>query len=61
MTAILIPLLLLAVYLFPTIIVMARNHHNAAAISLLNLVLGWTGVGWFAALALSLGTPPDRK
>ena len=61
MTAILIPLLLVAAYLFPTIIVMARNHHNAAAISLLNLTLGWTVLGWFAALALSLGTPPERE
>ena len=60
MTAVLIPLALVAAYLFPTIIVMARNHHNAAAISLLNLALGWTVLGWLAALALSLG-PPERK
>jgi len=32
-------------YLFPSIIAAFRGHHNTLAIFLLNLFLGWTGLG----------------
>jgi hypothetical protein len=40
----------LAGYFFPSIIAVTRGHHNALAIFLLNLFLGWTGLGWLGAL-----------
>ena len=40
----------LAGYFFPSIIAVARGHHNTLAIFLLNLLLGWTGLGWIGAL-----------
>jgi hypothetical protein len=40
----------LAVYALPTIIAVARHHHNALAIFLVNFFLGWTFLGWVAAL-----------
>ncbi len=46
-----------AVYLLPTIIAMARKHPLAARIALLNILAGWTVIGWFAALAGSLRKP----
>ena len=48
--------LFLAVYFLPTIIALARSHHNAVAILLLNLFLGWTGIGWILALVWSVTT-----
>ena len=42
--------LFLAVYFLPTIVAVARGHHNAFAIFLLNLLLGWTGLAWILAL-----------
>jgi hypothetical protein len=42
--------LFLAAYFLPTIVAVARGHHNAFAILLLNLLLGWTGLGWIFAL-----------
>jgi len=42
--------LFLAAYFLPTIVAVARGHHNAFAIFLLNLLLGWTGLGWIFAL-----------
>jgi T4 superinfection immunity protein len=42
--------LFLAVYFLPTIVALARGHHNAFAIFLLNLLLGWTGLAWIFAL-----------
>jgi type VI protein secretion system component VasK len=43
-----------AVYFIPNWIASARNHHNANAIFVTNLLLGWTALGWIAALIWSL-------
>jgi hypothetical protein len=43
----------LAGYFFPSIIAVCRGHHNTLAIFLLNLFLGWTGLGWLGALIWS--------
>ncbi|MBI5018302.1 MAG: superinfection immunity protein [Deltaproteobacteria bacterium] len=37
-------------YFLPALVAVRRHHHNRAAIALLNLFLGWTGVGWALAL-----------
>lgn len=34
------------IYFAPTIIAWIRDHHNVAAICVLNLLLGWTFLGW---------------
>ena len=38
----------LLIYFFPTMV--AGRHHNSGAIFVLNLLLGWTFVGWVVAL-----------
>ena len=47
-------LLLLAVlvcaYFLPWIVATVRDHHNRGAIAVLNLLLGWTFLGWVIAL-----------
>lgn len=40
-------------YLPPTIIAWVRQHPNRVSIFLLNLLLGWTVIGWFVALIWS--------
>ncbi len=47
-------LLLLVLYFAPSIIAVIRGHLSAAAIFVLNLVLGWTFIGWIVALIWSL-------
>jgi len=42
------------VYFLPAIIAAFRRHHNGAAIALLDLLLGWTVLGWIAALIWSV-------
>jgi hypothetical protein len=37
----------------PTIIAVVRHHRNTLAIVLVNIFLGWTGVGWLVALIWS--------
>jgi hypothetical protein len=40
-----------ALYLLPTIIAARRGHHQTAPIVVINVVFGWTLLGWVAALA----------
>lgn len=40
----------LPLYLLPAILAFARGHKNAGAIFMLNLLLGWTIIGWIAAI-----------
>ena len=47
-------LLYVALYFLPSIIVQMRRHHQGTAIFVLNLLLGWTVLGWIAALVWSL-------
>lgn len=53
-------LLLLALYGIPSIVAWRRRHHNRAAIILVNLLLGWTGLGWIAALIWASTNPPPK-
>lgn len=46
-------LALLAFYFLPTIIASSRRHLNGTAIFVLNLLLGWTLLGWVLALVWS--------
>ena len=48
----------IALYFAPAIIAAMRNTHNATAILLLNVFLGWTVVGWFVALLMALCSAP---
>jgi hypothetical protein len=50
LTAILVGLML---YFVPAIVAGHRRHHNRVPILLTNLFLGWTFIGWVAALIWS--------
>lgn len=41
---------ILVAYFFPAIIAAVRGHHQKNAILILNLLLGWTFLGWVIAL-----------
>ena len=38
------------VYFLPSIIAFRRKHRNRVAILVINIFLGFTGIGWVAAL-----------
>jgi len=57
MMLVLLIVLGLVVYFFPTLC--ARRNRNVVAIGALNLFLGWTLVGWVAALVWALAL--DRE
>jgi len=47
----------LALYFLPALIAASRHHPNATAIFVLNLLLGWTFVGWVVSLVWSFTRP----
>ncbi len=49
-----------AAYLFPALVAAGRKHHNGNAITALNVLLGWTFIGWVVALVWSLTAPSPR-
>lgn len=44
-------LLCLAVYLVPCIVAYYRQHGDTASIAVVNILLGWTFIGWVGCLA----------
>lgn len=57
-----VPLILLNVFLWafyfvPSLIAWTRKHRSLPAIIALNILLGWTGLGWIGALVWSLSWP----
>lgn len=60
----LIPLCLIIFYIMPFCVAAARAHHSAVPIMLVNLLLGWTVIGWFVAMGWALfgaaHTPKSR-
>ena len=46
-----------AIYLCPTLFAIYRNHHSRLKIALLNILLGWTVIGWAAALIWAVSPP----
>ncbi|HSZ75061.1 MAG TPA: superinfection immunity protein [Rhizomicrobium sp.] len=54
--------LVIAFILFlPTFIAARRHHRDRIGIFLLNLIFGWSGIGWLAALIWSIAPQPPLK
>jgi hypothetical protein len=51
----------LALYLTPSIIADVRGRKNTLAVTIVNVLLGWTIIGWFAALAWARHPVSDRQ
>lgn len=49
-------LLCLCAYFFPSFIAGVRSKRSMVAIFALNLLLGWTGLGWIGALVWALSS-----
>lgn len=44
----------IGLYMLPTIIAIIRQSHQTLLILILNVLFGWTVIGWFILLAMSL-------
>jgi Superinfection immunity protein len=54
MTALVTTFIVILLYLLPTVIAASKHRSNVAAICALNLLLGWTVLGWIGALVWAL-------
>lgn len=54
-------LLLIAMYWAPSLVAFGRRAQHWTIIVLLNSLLGWTIIGWLAALAWSILVKPERQ
>ena len=54
MGSLLLLALVIALYFVPWLVAVSRKHNNAGAIAVLNIFLGWTFLGWVAALVWSM-------
>ena len=53
-------IIIIALYLVPTIVALSRDMPNKGSTIAINLFLGWTLIGWVVALAMALGDPTPR-
>lgn len=56
-----VTLALFALYALPGIVASTRHHHNAVAVWVVNLFLGWTFLGWIVAFVWSLTSPAKTE
>src|SRR5579885_124847 len=59
--ALILVILFIACYLIPTIIAFLRHHKDAPAIAAINILLGWSVVGWFVSFIWALADPRGRS
>lgn len=58
---VLIGFFIIVLYLLSGFVAILRGHHQWLAITVLDVLLGWTALGWVAALVWSLtAIPPGR-
>lgn len=51
---------LIGLYLLPTFLAFSRNVSSPWSVAVINVLLGWTLIGWVVALAMS-AREPKRK
>jgi hypothetical protein len=56
-----IPPLIVFIYFLPTVIVLGLRHPKFQSTFMMNLLFGWTIIGWFMALFSALRRPPAKE
>ena len=60
MASVLGTIILVGMYLLPTIIAWSRRH-QVGMVAVINVFLGWTIIGWVVALAIACGDRAKRR
>lgn len=47
-------------YVLPTLVAALRHHHQLGPIVVIDLLLGWTFIGWVVALAMATSRTDPR-
>ena len=61
LTIVILLLLILIIYMLPTLIAYSREHSRRAVVTVFNIFLGWTLLGWIVVfLWAALGRVEDQ-
>lgn len=60
MIELLLALCLVTAWLLPTIVASSRGMPNVGSVAVIDVLLGWTVIGWIVALAMACGAKPLR-
>ena len=55
--AVILLVIVLPLYFLPTIVAAVRKTENIGWVVLINVLLGWTLIGWAVALAMAVSSP----
>lgn len=58
--AALLAMAIVAVYFAPTLIALGRHAADTEKVLAVNALVGWTVLGWLAAMLLAVRSQPDR-
>ena len=45
--------IIISLYLLPSFVALVRKSHNVSGVVVVNILAGWTGLGWVAALVMA--------
>lgn len=51
---VIIGMVILVIHFVPSYVAYSNNHRSRALILLLNIIMGWTGIGWIVLLIWAL-------
>jgi hypothetical protein len=60
-TTILMLLAIVVIYMMPTVIAFGREHPRRQDIAVVNILLGWTLIGWIAVFLWALLTQVESE
>lgn len=53
-------LVIIGAYFTPLLVAAFRSMPNVGSVAVVNVLLGWTGIGWIVALAMACGSNRPR-
>jgi hypothetical protein len=60
-TTVIVLVLILVIYMLPTLVAYSREHPHRAVLAVFNIFLGWTLIGWIAVFLWAALAPAEEQ